>query len=137
MSDALVSTMTRPMLRAAEACPTLAASANRDTLSPGTRPNELEIVRFLGAAGFAVVCLALDAVLLRHVATKAYMAGALARLAKRAMASMLSPAHADGFALGLKSLVSTKRVCWLASTRQPWSWCTASARPRPRARLSW
>lgn len=66
MSDALVSTMTRPMLRAAAACPAPAASANRDALSPGTRPDELEIIRILGATGFTVVCLALDVALPVH-----------------------------------------------------------------------
>jgi hypothetical protein len=66
MSDALVSTMTRPMLRAAAACPAPAASANRETLSLGTRPDDLEIVRSPAAADVAVVCLALDAALPVH-----------------------------------------------------------------------
>ena len=88
-----------------------------DALAPGTRLDEFEIVRVLGAGGFGIVYLALDTVLQRQVAIKEYMPTALAGRRAGAMVSVRSPTQADTFALGLESFFSEARM--LASFDHP------------------
>ncbi len=88
-----------------------------DALLPGTRLDEFEIVRVLGAGGFGIVYLALDHVLLRHVAIKEYMPTALAGRGRGAMVSVRSATLAPTFALGLDSFCSEARM--LASFDHP------------------
>ena len=88
-----------------------------DALLPGTRLDEFEIVRVLGAGGFGIVYLALDHVLLRHVAIKEYMPTALAGRGRGAMVSVRSAALAETFAMGLESFFSEARM--LASFDHP------------------
>jgi len=88
-----------------------------DALLPGTRLDEFEIVRVLGAGGFGIVYLALDHVLLRHVAIKEYMPTALAGRGRGAMVSVRSATLAPTFALGLDSFFSEARM--LASFDHP------------------
>ena len=88
-----------------------------DALAPGTRLDEFEIVRVLGAGGFGIVYLALDTVLQRQVAIKEYMPTALAGRRGGAMVSVRSPTQADTFALGLESFFSEARM--LASFDHP------------------
>ncbi|HEX2541348.1 MAG TPA: protein kinase [Caldimonas sp.] len=91
----------------------------RDSLSPGTRLHEFEIVRVLGTGGFGIVYLARDHVLLRDVAIKEYMPAALARRGEGAMVSMRATggACAETFAKGLDSFLSEARL--LASFDHP------------------
>jgi serine/threonine protein kinase len=117
MSDNLASTMTIPITQATAAQPELGASVDHDALLPGTRLGEFEIIRLLGAGGFGIVYLALDTVLLRHVAIKEYMPIALAGRSAGAWVSMRSPAHAETFALGLESFFNEARL--LASFDHP------------------
>ena len=88
-----------------------------DALLPGTRLDEFEIVRVLGAGGFGIVYLALDHVLLRHVAIKEYMPTALAGRGRGAMVSVRSATLAQTFAIGLDSFCSEARM--LASFDHP------------------
>ena len=88
-----------------------------DALLPGTRLDEFEIVRVLGAGGFGIVYLALDHVLLRHVAIKEYMPTALAGRGRGAMVSVRSATLAETFAMGLESFFSEARM--LASFDHP------------------
>ena len=83
---------------------------DHDALRPGTRLDEFEIVRVLGAGGFGIVYLALDHVLLRHVAIKEYMPTALAGRGKGAMVSVRASALAGTFALGLTSFCDEARL---------------------------
>ena len=93
------------------------AAHSHDALAPGTRLDEFEIVRVLGAGGFGIVYLALDTVLQRQVAIKEYMPTALAGRRSGAMVSVRSPTQADTFALGLESFFSEARM--LASFDHP------------------
>ena len=88
-----------------------------DALAPGTRLDEFEIVRVLGAGGFGIVYLAVDQVLQRQVAIKEYMPTALAGRRGGAMVSVRSPTHAATFALGLESFFNEARM--LASFDHP------------------
>lgn len=88
-----------------------------DALRAGTRLDDFEIVRVLGAGGFGIVYLALDQVLLRHVAIKEYMPTALAGRGKGAMVSVRSAALVEPFALGLESFFNEARM--LASFDHP------------------
>jgi serine/threonine protein kinase len=88
-----------------------------DALLPGTRLDEFEIIRVLGAGGFGIVYLALDHVLLRQVAIKEYMPTALAGRGRGAMVSVRSAALAETFAMGLESFFSEARM--LASFDHP------------------
>ncbi|MGH8264268.1 MAG: serine/threonine protein kinase [Steroidobacteraceae bacterium] len=89
---------------------TPAASDHLDALGPGTRLDEFEIVRVLGAGGFGIVYLALDQVLLRQVAIKEYMPAALAGRGRGAMVSARSAASAAIFAAGLESFFNEARL---------------------------
>jgi serine/threonine protein kinase len=117
MTDTLASTMTVLMPREAGAEPAAAASVGQDALVPGTRLDEFEITRLLGAGGFGVVYLAFDTVLQRHVAIKEYLPAALAGRGEGVSVSMRSPAHAETFALGLESFFNEARL--LASFDHP------------------
>jgi hypothetical protein len=117
MSDTLASTIRTPMPQEPAAQPGLAGSVDHDALLPGTRLHEFEIVRLLGAGGFGIVYLALDTLLLRHVAIKEYMPIALAGRGEGVRISMRSPAHAETFALGLESFLNEARL--LASFDHP------------------
>ena len=97
--------------------PPPAGSENHGALPPGTRLDEFEIVRVLGAGGFGIVYLALDHVLLRYVAVKEYMPTALAGRGKGAMVSVRSDLLAESFALGLDSFFNEARL--LASFDHP------------------
>jgi hypothetical protein len=89
----------------------------RDSLSPGTRLGEFEIVRVLGTGGFGIVYLARDHVLQRDVAIKEFMPAVLARRGDGATVSMRSSGCAETFARGLESFLSEARL--LASFDHP------------------
>ena len=90
MSDIPRWSTTAPLPLQAGAVSALAEVEAHDALLPGTRLDEFEIVRVLGAGGFGIVYLALDHVLLRHVAIKEYMPTALAGRGRGAMVSVRS-----------------------------------------------
>ena len=95
------------------ACPSPASdpSADQDMLRPGTRLDEFEIIRVLGAGGFGIVYLALDQVLLRYVAIKEYMPTALARRREGTQTvSVRSSGLAETFAMGLESFFNEARL---------------------------
>ncbi len=117
MTVTLTSTTTVAVGREATAQSVSAASADHDALGPGTRLDEFEIVRVLGVGGFGIVYLALDQVLLRHVAIKEYMPCALAGRGEGALVRTRSTALAETFALGLESFLDEARM--LASFDQP------------------
>ncbi len=117
MSDTLATTIAAPKPQETVAWRALAASVAHDALGPGTRLDEFEIIRLLGAGGFGIVYLALDTVLLRHVAIKEYMPTALAGRGEGALVSVRSPAHAQTFAPGLESFFNEARL--LASFDHP------------------
>ena len=108
---------TAPLPLQAVAVSALPEAQAHDALLPGTRLDEFEIVRVLGAGGFGIVYLALDHVLLRHVAIKEYMPTALAGRGRGAMVSVRSTTLAQTFALGLDSFFSEARM--LASFDHP------------------
>ena len=83
---------------------------DHDALSPGTRLDEFEIVRVLGAGGFGIVYLARDHVLQRDVAIKEYMPAALARRGDGVTVSLRSAGFAETFAKGLESFLSEARL---------------------------
>ena len=107
----------RALIKTDAAAPKPEAENVHDALAPGTRLDEFEIVRVLGAGGFGIVYLAVDQVLQRQVAIKEYMPTALAGRRGGAMVSVRSPTHADTFALGLESFFSEARM--LASFDHP------------------
>jgi serine/threonine protein kinase len=106
-------------------------------LSPGTRLDEFEIVRVLGAGGFGIVYLARDHVLQRDVAIKEYMPAALARRGDGVTVSLRSAGFAETFAKG-SNRFSARRGSSPASITGRWSRCTASgaATQRPTWRCS-
>ncbi|WP_325477675.1 serine/threonine protein kinase [Piscinibacter sp.] len=81
-----------------------------DAVPAGTRFGELEIVRVLGVGGFGIVYLALDHALQRQVALKEYMPVSLAGRGKDRMVSLRSSAHAQTYALGLRSFINEARL---------------------------
>jgi serine/threonine protein kinase len=92
MSDTLASTKTLPQPAQAAGRLALPGPLEHDALVPGTRLDEFEIVRVLGAGGFGIVYLALDHVLERQVAIKEYRPSALAGRSDGAAVAMRSPA---------------------------------------------
>ena len=108
-------TAANPLGAAAPSAP--ATSENHDALRIGTRVDEFEIIRVLGAGGFGIVYLALDQVLLRYVAIKEYMPTALAGRGNGATVSVRSAALAETFAIGLESFFNEARL--LASFDHP------------------
>jgi serine/threonine protein kinase len=121
MSDALTWSTTAASSRGAESHsrePTPEDDGqDHDALRPGTRIDEFEIVRVLGAGGFGIVYLALDQVLMRHVAIKEYMPTSLAGRGKGSMVSVRSAALVETFATGLESFFNEARM--LASFDHP------------------
>ncbi len=116
MSDPLTWTTTAPLPLDSESLPAAEPEAH-DALHAGTRLDEFEIVRVLGAGGFGIVYLALDHVLLRHVAVKEYMPTALAGRGQGAMVSVRSATLTRTFAAGLESFFNEARM--LASFDHP------------------
>lgn len=117
MSEKSIWSTTAPMSLEAVAAPAPSELEAHDALLPGTRLDEFEILRVLGAGGFGIVYLALDHVLLRHVAIKEYMPTALAGRGRGAMVSVRSATLAGTFAMGLESFFSEARM--LASFDHP------------------
>ena len=110
MSDTLASTKTLPQPAQAAGRLALRAPVEHDALVPGTRLDEFEIVRVLGAGGFGIVYLALDHELERQVAIKEYLPSALAGRSGGAAVAMRSAAAAETFALGLESFFNEARL---------------------------
>jgi hypothetical protein len=110
MPEALTWPTTAPLPLGSEPPAPAAEAQAHDALHAGTRLDEFEIVRVLGAGGFGIVYLALDHVLLRHVAVKEYMPTALAGRGLGAMLSVRSPALAGTFAAGLESFFNEARM---------------------------
>ena len=108
---------TLPLPMGAAAPPRTADAQAHDALFRGTRLDEFEIVRVLGAGGFGIVYLALDHVLLRQVAIKEYMPVSLAGRGKGAMVSARSATLGEIFATGLESFCAEARL--LASFDHP------------------
>lgn len=84
--------------------------ATPDALPPGSRLDEFEIVRVLGAGGFGIVYLALDQVLLRYVAIKEFIPTALARRTPEGEIVAHSAEAAETFAIGLDSFYNEGRL---------------------------
>jgi serine/threonine protein kinase len=93
------------------------ADEQPDALPAGTRLDEFEIVRVLGAGGFGIVYLAMDHALLRQVAIKEYMPCELARRGEGTKLTLHSSAHAHTFAAGLQSFIKEAQL--LASFDHP------------------
>jgi len=110
MSDTLPSTLDLPRPLQAPGQLVLRATVGHDSLVPGTRLDEFEIVRVLGVGGFGIVYLAFDHALQRQVAIKEYMPSALAGRGDGAELLMRSPASAETFALGLESFFNEARL---------------------------
>ncbi|MEQ1686037.1 MAG: protein kinase [Burkholderiaceae bacterium] len=117
MPEPLTWSTTAPLPLGAEPTAAAAEPEAHDALRAGTRLDEFEIVRVLGAGGFGIVYLALDHVLLRYVAVKEYMPTALAGRGLGAMVSVRSAALAGTFAAGLESFFNEARM--LASFDHP------------------
>ena len=81
-----------------------------EPLRPGTRLDEFEIIRVLGAGGFGIVYLALDQVLLRYVAIKEFMPAALATRTRAGSVAVRSAAAGETFAVGLESFFNEGRL---------------------------
>src|SRR5947209_20167748 len=90
--------------------PPSAAHAEQDTLRPGTRFGEFEIVRVLGIGGFGIVYLARDHSLERDVALKEYMPASLATRGAGPQITVRSAASAETYAIGLRSFVNEARL---------------------------
>ncbi|MDO9237632.1 MAG: serine/threonine-protein kinase [Aquabacterium sp.] len=84
--------------------------SEQDTLPAGARVGEFEIQQVLGIGGFGMVYLAFDHALERQVAIKEFMPASLARRGDGAQVVVRSAAHADTFALGLRSFVNEARL---------------------------
>ncbi|SNT38774.1 Serine/threonine protein kinase [Noviherbaspirillum humi] len=83
-------------------------SAN--TLSPGTRLNEFEIIDLIGEGGFGIVYLAYDHSLGRHVALKEYMPSGLASRTGSMAVTVRSAQNEATFTAGLKSFINEARL---------------------------
>ena len=83
--------------------PRTAQALTPEALPPGSRLDEFEIVRVLGAGGFGIVYLALDQELLRYVAIKEFIPTSLAGRTASGAVSVRSPEAAETFAIGLDS----------------------------------
>ncbi|MBI5927154.1 MAG: serine/threonine protein kinase [Aquabacterium sp.] len=81
-----------------------------EALPAGARLGEFEIRKILGVGGFGIVYLALDHALQRQVAIKEYMPGSLAGRGPDLEVVVRSAAHADTFALGLRSFINEARL---------------------------
>ncbi|WP_290874245.1 serine/threonine-protein kinase [Aquabacterium sp.] len=83
---------------------------DHDALPAGTRLGEFEVQRVLGAGGFGIVYLAFDHALERLVAIKEYLPGALAARGPELTVVPRAGAHAETYALGLRSFVNEARM---------------------------
>jgi serine/threonine protein kinase len=81
-----------------------------DSLPPGTRLHEFELISVIGQGGFGIVYLAHDLTLDRKVAIKEYMPSALATRTQAMTVAVRSPRHADTFAAGLRSFINEARL---------------------------
>jgi serine/threonine protein kinase len=86
------------------------AAAQRESLAPGTRLNDFEILRTLGSGGFGTVYLARDHVLDRDVAIKEYLPTQLAYRGAGLQVEVRSPSIAATYAAGLRSFVNEARI---------------------------
>jgi serine/threonine protein kinase len=86
------------------------AESPQHALPAGTRLDEFEIVRVLGAGGFGIVYLALDQILLRYVAIKEFMPTALAGRVGNGAVVARSGAMARTFEAGLESFYNEGRL---------------------------
>jgi hypothetical protein len=84
--------------------------ADHDALPPGTRFGELEIRHVVGVGGFGIVYLAYDHALERDVALKEYMPSSLASRGQGSVITVRSAAHAETYAVGLRSFVNEARM---------------------------
>ncbi|RTL15868.1 MAG: serine/threonine protein kinase [Burkholderiales bacterium] len=81
------------------------------TLAPGTRIHDYRIERVLGEGGFGIVYLATDIALERQVAIKEYLPSSMAeRAAEGLTVQVKSAAHAETFAIGLRSFVNEAKL---------------------------
>ena len=81
------------------------------TLVPGTQLRDYRLDKVLGEGGFGIVYLAYDAALERHVAIKEYLPSSMASRAHDGKTVVLkSAAHAETFALALRSFVNEARL---------------------------
>ncbi|WP_341317029.1 protein kinase [Paraburkholderia sp. IMGN_8] len=87
-----------------------AAAGGHNTLPPGTRLGEFEIVGLIGEGGFGIVYLAYDTSLGRHVALKEYMPSALAARVSATEVQVKSERHESTFRAGLKSFINEARI---------------------------
>lgn len=111
MTDSLTGIPAPPLLRPDPGARDLADEEGApDALPPGTRLDEFEITRILGAGGFGIVYLALDHVLLRYVAIKEFMPGTLAGRAHDLTVAVRAPKHAETYSVGLESFFSEARM---------------------------
>lgn len=117
MSETPTWITTAPLTIEASGVAAPVAMQEHDALHPGTRLDEFEILRVLGAGGFGIVYLALDHVLMRQVAIKEFMPAALAARGKGAIVSVRSASLADTFATGLNSFFNEAQL--LASFDHP------------------
>lgn len=83
---------------------------HQDALPAGTRLGEFEVQSVLGAGGFGIVYLAFDHALERLVAIKEYLPGALAARGPELTVVPRAGAHAETYALGLRSFVNEARL---------------------------
>jgi serine/threonine protein kinase len=86
------------------------AAAQRESLLPGTRLGDFEIVRTLGIGGFGTVYLARDRQLERDVAIKEYLPAALAYRAEGLRVDVRAPHMAAAYAAGLRSFVNEAKI---------------------------
>ena len=85
-------------------------AVSAEALLPGSRLDEFEIVRVLGAGGFGIVYLALDQVLLRYVAIKEFIPTALAARTPQGGVAVRSPEASETFEVGLDSFYNEGRL---------------------------
>ena len=95
---------------AAPPSPTDLAESPQHPLPAGTRLDEFEVVRVLGAGGFGIVYLAIDQILLRYVAIKEFMPTALAGRVGNGAVVARSYAMARTFEAGLESFYNEGRL---------------------------
>jgi serine/threonine protein kinase len=95
-----------------ESAPAGSAGAfeNANALAKGARLHEFEIVRVLGEGGFAIVYLALDQSLSRHVALKEYLPAELAFRENGDAIVLRSGQHGKTFETGRKSFAQEARL---------------------------
>ncbi|WP_280153604.1 serine/threonine-protein kinase [Piscinibacter sp. XHJ-5] len=86
------------------------AAAQRESLPPGTRLTDFEILRTLGSGGFGTVYLARDHVLDRDVAIKEYLPTQLAYRGEGLRVEVRSANVAATYAAGLRSFVNEARI---------------------------